>query len=393
MLHQPKNITTTYNELVVYYCNSTTAYQFLQHTAINSSNTSLYDPALARMLSPDNYVPNPHNPQAYNRYSYCLNNPLIYTEPDGEFIQYIIGAVIGGFGGYMMADNLRYKGWDKFWYTLGRSAIGAATAGIGTSVTSSAGIVAGGIAGGVVSGAGFGTMGGYAAGLRGQDLFNAGFTGMFRGAIAGGMGSIVGGAIGGGWGAIAGGATSNLTGLLLANDFSFQDVNWTSVGISGATSLGIYHLSSYVNWRSEVKNQNFYGRSIKYNQYLRMQASYTRGKFWGSERAGGGFWLTKNGISRQGVSYDPEHGNVVRFDFSQKPSDAWATFHPHPYNENQVVGDNLWHSSYDITNVGTTNFSSLIINKLGAELVTPISTNQINFWNYGKPYYIYNYPW
>ncbi len=36
------------------------------------------------MLSPDNYVQNPENTQNYNRYSYCMNNPLKYVDPSGE---------------------------------------------------------------------------------------------------------------------------------------------------------------------------------------------------------------------------------------------------------------------------------------------------------------------
>ena len=370
-----------------------TGHEHLYAFNLINMNGRMYDPITGRMLSPDNYIQAPDFSQSFNRYSYAWNNPLVMTDPDGEFIQYIFGAIIGGFNGYMMADNLGYKGWNKFWYTIGGAVIGSATTGVGTAVTSSTGIVIGGVVGGAVSGTGFGTLGGYAAGLRGGDLFNAGFKGMYRGAVTGGIGSMIGGAIGGGWGALAGGATSNLTGQLISNDFSFKDVNWSSVGVSGVTSLGVYHVSSYANWRSNVKNQDFYGRIIKFNQYLKMQASYTRGKFWGSERAGGGFWLTKNGISKQGVSYDSKHGNVVKFDFSQKPKDAWATFHPHPYNENKVVGGNLWHSDTDLQNVNTTHFSSFVLNKHGAELVTPISTHRINFWNYGKPYYIYPWTW
>jgi RHS repeat-associated protein len=46
-------------------------------------NGRLYDPYLQRFLSPDNYVQSPENAQSYNRYSYCLNNPLMYTDPSG----------------------------------------------------------------------------------------------------------------------------------------------------------------------------------------------------------------------------------------------------------------------------------------------------------------------
>jgi RHS repeat-associated protein len=43
----------------------------------------MYDPQLGRFLSPDPLVGNPSNGQAYNRYSYALNNPLRYTDPTG----------------------------------------------------------------------------------------------------------------------------------------------------------------------------------------------------------------------------------------------------------------------------------------------------------------------
>lgn len=56
----------------------------------------LYDPVLGRFFSPDNYVQMPDNSQNFNRYSYCLNNPLKYTDPSGDFWNLIIGAAIGG---------------------------------------------------------------------------------------------------------------------------------------------------------------------------------------------------------------------------------------------------------------------------------------------------------
>ena len=43
-----------------------------------------YDAELGRFISADSLVPNPHNPQDLNRYSYVRNNPLRYTDPTGR---------------------------------------------------------------------------------------------------------------------------------------------------------------------------------------------------------------------------------------------------------------------------------------------------------------------
>ena len=57
-------------------------------------NGRLYDPLLGRFLSPDNYVQQPDNSQNFNRYSYCLNNPLKYVDPSGEFYWTFFSAVV-----------------------------------------------------------------------------------------------------------------------------------------------------------------------------------------------------------------------------------------------------------------------------------------------------------
>lgn len=68
----------------------------------------MYDPYLGRFLSPDPYVQAPDNTQSLNRYAYCLNNPLSYTDPTGfswigNFFSAAIGIAVsietGGFGG------------------------------------------------------------------------------------------------------------------------------------------------------------------------------------------------------------------------------------------------------------------------------------------------------
>lgn len=62
-------------------------------------NARLYDPALGRFLSPDPYVQAPDFTQNFNRYSYCLNNPLKYVDETGEnplLIAAGVAALIGG---------------------------------------------------------------------------------------------------------------------------------------------------------------------------------------------------------------------------------------------------------------------------------------------------------
>ncbi|MBI5665027.1 MAG: RHS repeat-associated core domain-containing protein [Nitrospirae bacterium] len=43
-----------------------------------------YDPRLEKFMTADTIVPEPFNPQALNRYSYCINNPINYTDPSGN---------------------------------------------------------------------------------------------------------------------------------------------------------------------------------------------------------------------------------------------------------------------------------------------------------------------
>ncbi|MGM0653691.1 MAG: RHS repeat-associated core domain-containing protein, partial [Bacillota bacterium] len=55
----------------------------------------MYDPLMAQFLSPDPHIQAPDNWLNYNRYGYALNNPLIYTDPSGEFIFTALAALTG----------------------------------------------------------------------------------------------------------------------------------------------------------------------------------------------------------------------------------------------------------------------------------------------------------
>ena len=63
-----------------------TGHEHLAPFGIINMNGRIYDPISASFFSPDPFVVDPSNTQAFNRYSYCLNNPLMYTDPSGEFI-------------------------------------------------------------------------------------------------------------------------------------------------------------------------------------------------------------------------------------------------------------------------------------------------------------------
>jgi hypothetical protein len=43
-----------------------------------------YSSALGRFVQPDSIIPNPANPQAFNRYTYVLNDPIRFNDPSGH---------------------------------------------------------------------------------------------------------------------------------------------------------------------------------------------------------------------------------------------------------------------------------------------------------------------
>ena len=74
-----------------------TSHEHLQEVGLIHMNGRLYDPVLRSFLMPDNFIQQPENTQNYNRYAYCLNNPLLYTDPSGEAIQIAAAIIISVF--------------------------------------------------------------------------------------------------------------------------------------------------------------------------------------------------------------------------------------------------------------------------------------------------------
>lgn len=60
-----------------------TMHEHMDAFKLINMNGRAYDPVLSQFLSPDPFVQSPTYTQSYNRYTYCLNNPLKYTDPSG----------------------------------------------------------------------------------------------------------------------------------------------------------------------------------------------------------------------------------------------------------------------------------------------------------------------
>ena len=62
-----------------------TGHEHLDQFGLINMNGRVYDPLIAMFLSPDNNVQASDFTQNFNRYTYCFNNPLIYTDPSGMY--------------------------------------------------------------------------------------------------------------------------------------------------------------------------------------------------------------------------------------------------------------------------------------------------------------------
>ena len=150
-----------------------TGHEHLDEFKLIDMNGRMYDPLLARFLSPDPFVQMPDFSQNFNRYTYCLNNPLIYTDPDGEFWHIVIGAVIGG------AINWIANGADLSWEGLSYFATGAASGALTAAFPGAAiGIAAG-------TGAANSAIGqGFSNGWKNINLQQVAFDGIMAGTMA-----------------------------------------------------------------------------------------------------------------------------------------------------------------------------------------------------------------
>lgn len=190
-----------------------TGHEMLSEFQIINMNGRLYDPVFCRFFSPDNYVQMPDFSQSFNRYTYCLNNPLKYTDPSGEI--FWLAPIITG------------------------ALIGAAMSGVAYSVTSF-------------------TMGNW----NGSDFLKSLGFGAFSGALAGGIG-LAGGALGIsatttnsiGYQLVSQTSNSLITNSVFGHSISLSDIGGSVMGAMVGSVLPLYTAkpgSTFKNFIGEV---------------------------------------------------------------------------------------------------------------------------------------------
>ena len=211
-------------------------------TGLYNYGARLYDPVIGRFITADSIVQSPGDPQTLNRYSYCRNNPLIYTDPSGQIFgieDIIMGAVIGAvIGGATSAATGGDIGMGMITGAIGGAFFGAAGGIIENSVTQAAAAGTMGMSSYAQAGLHFaaGAMsGGINASLTGSDVG----LGMLTGGISGGIGKYAGGFLPDNFGALLlgrsfiGGVTGGMTAEIYGGSFAYGFTYGAKTGAIG----------------------------------------------------------------------------------------------------------------------------------------------------------------
>jgi hypothetical protein len=313
-------------------------------------NGRMYDPVLARFLSPDPYVQMPDFTQSFNRYAYCLNNPFKFTDPSGEFVWFvpiIVGAFIGAIQGHMMASANGATGLDMVGYVFGGAIVGAsagvAGAYVGTAVA--AALPFAGFAGGVISGAAGGFVGGFIGGAGNAWLGDASFgQGLLSGLKAGGIGALTGGLISG--------LDQGLSAAM--NGYSFWDGSKIVEFEVGDIYSSKNNANLYNNSKKAIKND------IALKQRIQTEFNIKKGKLGINTittKTGENYGLTDNNTYYK-LSTKQEVGGYIKRYYGIK----WSDIHISPHYANgsrtdfrAIVGHELIHviHNYYIPNYNT----------------------------------------
>lgn len=213
-----------------------TGHEMLEEFKIINMNGRLYDPYLGRFFSPDNYVQLPYDGQNFNRYSYCLNNPLKYTDPSGEFFEIAAFALFNMASSMMVASFNGENVWKAGALSLLSSAasfgIGAAFGNVGSFGNELLRAGAHGVSSGVFTALDGGNFG----------------SGFLSGALASGIGSYAQGVnIGTGWMLASTSGMGGLAAWATGGDFLQGAMRGMTIGMfnhsmhDGHSGIRYYH--------------------------------------------------------------------------------------------------------------------------------------------------------
>ncbi len=256
-----------------------TGHEHLPEFNLINMNGRMYDPLIARMLSPDNYVQSTSSTQAYNRYSYAYNNPLKYTDPTGNYA-IVDDLIAGGIGGVTnwVSNGTQFNKQGLAYFGVGVLSgwVGLYTFGVGSGIISAVG-------NGLIQKQDFSTIAGNA--------FVGGFVGAASAALASTFGGFTPnydaisnlfwrGTAKAGYSFLSGtvtGSFANMLGQQLTGT-SFNEINWESVGVAGLSGGGLaagisigFSVYDYYTWDRYTTPENEidilnkkYGGNAKY---------------------------------------------------------------------------------------------------------------------------------
>ena len=296
-----------------------TSHEHLPQFGLINMNARLYNPAVGRFLSPDPYVQAPDFSQNFNRYSYALNNPLVYTDPDGEIVWAAIayGAMVGGISNAVRnASNINNMGQFLAYFGVGAAA-GAAGGLIGGAVSNS--IVSGGFAGGFLSGAAGGAASGFISSTGNSLMRGCDFTQ-----------SIQNGIVGSSSGALSGGFTGGIVRGVVdyTNGYNFWNGSKTHNIIIGDAEL---YTKMAKNYNSSL-NREIYDEMLRdamYDEFGIKEGDYNIRNI--TTKTG------NYGMTKSGLYYDSKNNRLIG-GFVDRYSTGFSDIHISPY---YTIGDVL----------------------------------------------------
>ncbi len=333
-----------------------TFHEHLYPFTLINMNGRVFDPLVGRFLSPDNYVQQPTNSQNFNRYSYCINNPLKYTDKTGNWfgIDDLVAAAIGGTINWAM-NGCRFDAKGLGYFGAGAAAGDLALYG-----------PAGWAAGGAILGASNAALGGG----NGNQIIQGAFVGAFSGLAGGAVGQWAGqglggliingtnvtspiikgmvtGAIGGMAGGYAGGFTGNLLiggDLKSANQAGLSGMKMGAFIGAGTGAFGGYRYAKQHNlnaWTGKSlapappKTMSIY-RAVSTDEYNDVSNNGLRPNPNGSGyQEGKLFYKSYQDAVNNTAAYDAAYGQqstIIKIDVPIDASQYFNSFHMDGYD-------------------------------------------------------------